>query len=1095
MTSSNTKNEKRGSKIFRILFFSLAVLLAYAPASFAQTVSVSGTVTDSSGDPLVGVYVTVQGQTTNVAISAANGRYTINAPAQGTLVFSYLGMETLNEPVGGRIRIDAIMSQSASTVEEVVVIGYGSVKRQHLTGSVAVATDTEIKKSTVSNLSQTLVGKLPGITTQQAGGAPGADGVSILIRGYSSYNGSAPLILVDGVERPMGNINPNDVASVNVLKDAGATAVYGIKAANGVVLITTKRGSAGKAQINYRGSVTLSQATAMPRMMNGTQYMEYYNLASAMDWNVTPHNEGDVFVPMYKPEDIAATYNGDLSDGIENTNWMSQMERTTIMHQHSLSASGGGENVRYFISGNYLDQNGIIKGYKNQVGNFRSNVDATPMENLKVSLNVAANHKDFYRPGAHSWNNWQSYNVFHTMMYSLPYVPKYFDGQPTSGYRDAANAVNPEYGMLNSGFSQSRTLELETSANVEYSAPFLKGLKAGMFVAWDHTSANGKSFFHEYYVNAFNRNTAFADDRSVGGTPRPVEDYGNASKGYIYPQKAQNTPQVNTANGTGGSLYTDGRTNQNVLLRPSLSYNNKFGKHDVGALFLYEQTQNRSTAENSSILGFPLYDIAELNKGDVSTAKTSGSSGRAAYAGYVGRLNYAYDDKYLAEASFRYDGSYLFPKAHRWGFFPSVSLGWVMSRENFFREKFPEVEYFKLRGSVGLSGAANVTQDLFRKIYNFNSNYVAFGNSPKSQSTLMNGVSYPMEDLTWEKTRTTNVGFELSAWNGLFGMEFDFFYKYTYDILVNLANSNIYPPSLGGHTPTRMNDGAFDARGFELSLKHRNNTGVFNYGITANLSYATNRILRQQQPDNVLPWRSVIGTSVGDIWGLKTDGLFQSEEELMKAPAAPSGTPHVGDIKYVDINGDGRINGDDYVKIANGRMPKMMYSLMLDGEWKGLDFSIQFQGGAISDLMIQYMWSAAGTSGTPVADQTPLTRPFYANYDNSPLYLLEGSWTEENRNAEFPRLSLGASGAYNASPSDWWKRNGAYLRLKNVAIGYTLPDQWMSRINIEALRVYVSGNNLLTASEFKWVDPESVNVPTGIYPQQRTFSFGIDLTF
>lgn len=1083
---------KKGSRALRFLLFSFAMLLAYAPAGMAQSIPVKGVVADASGDPLVGVSVTVKGTSTGT-VTAVNGGYVINAPSSGTLVFSYLNFAKQEMPVDGRQQINIVMMEEATSMDEMVVIGYGAIKRQHLTGSVAVATNTEIAKSTTSNLSQALVGKLPGITTQQASGAPGSDGVTILIRGYSSYNGSTPLIIVDGVERPMGNLNANDIESVNVLKDAGSTAVYGLKAANGVILITTKRGSMGKAKVNYRGSMTLSHATTMPKMMNGTQYMQYYNLAQAMDVQAKAWDKGEEYVaptPYYSDADIAATYNGDLSDGIENTNWMSQMYKTTTMHQHSLSVSGGSEAMKYFVSGSFLTQNGIAEGFKNQVANFRSNLDVVPAKNFKVSFNVATNVKDYYRPGAHSWDNWVSYNVFHVMMNSLPYVPKEWNGQPTSGYRRPSDAVNPEYGVLNSGFNKSRVLELQTSASIEYSAPFLKGLKAGMLAAWDLRNYKGKSFSHEYYIYGFDRSIFTAADR-------PEEEYGHADKGYSW-VKAANTAAVE-ADGTGGSVYTDRTENQNVTLRPYISYSARFGRNDVGALFLYEQTVNNSSSENSSRRGYNLYDLPEIGLGSSATAQNGGSSGKGAFAAYVGRLNYAFDDKYLAEASFRYDGSYLFHRDHRWGFFPSASVGWVMSREDFFREALPKIEFFKLRASVGLTGASNVGAFLYRKIYNFSGNSVAFGSPAKSQGTLVNGVSYPMENLTWEKTRTTNVGFELGVWNGLLGVEFDWFYKYTYDILVDLSNTNIYPPSLGGHYPTRINNGTFDARGFELVLKHRNRIGSFTYGINGNITYTTNRILSRQQSDNVLPWQNLLGSSIGDIWGYKTDGLFQTEEELRNAPVTPGGTQHLGDIKYVDINGDGKITSEDRVKIANGRMPKMMYSLTLDGDWKGLDFSIQFQGAAMTDLMIQNQWKTTGESGagSVVTDQTPLTRPFYAGVDNSPLYLVEGSWTENNRNAEYPRLSVAgaASGSANAWQSDWWKKNGAYLRLKNVVVGYTLPARWMQKINVDALRIYVSGNNLFTVTEFKWIDPESANVPTGFYPQQRTVSFGVDLSF
>jgi TonB-linked SusC/RagA family outer membrane protein len=1077
--------QKQGSRALRIILFSFAMLLAFAPAVLAQSVSVRGTVTDSSGEPLAGVSVTLKGTSTGTATSA-DGSYAIVSPASGTLVFSYLGMTTREVSIDGRRQVDISMDQGATSMEDVIVVGYGTVKRQHLTGSVAVATAAEIKKSTVSHISQALVGKLPGIVSQQATGAPGSDGVTFLVRGHSSYTGSTPMYIVDGVERQIGNIDPNDIESVSVLKDAGTAAVYGMRAANGVILVTTKRGNQGKARVNYRGNVTLNHATTMPRMMNGTQYMQWFNLANYMELEADAAHNGTAFVapePYYSDEDIAATYNGDFSDGIENTNWMEQMQRTTVMHQHSLSIAGGSEALKYFISGGYLNQNGIVKGHKNQRGNFRSNIDATPLKNLKVSLNVASNVKDHYQPGPiYSYENWRSFNLFSLMMGAIPFVPKEYDGMPTSPYRLPTAAANPEFGPLNSGFVQSRNLDLETSANIEYTAPFIKGLKAGLSAAWDWKYYTGKSFTHDYTAIAYN----------------PAKNTWNESDSY------GNRWVVESIGGrVGGNLYTDGTTNQNVLLRPYLSFTREFGKSDVSALFLYEQTHNSSTSQNYQVDDFMLYTLAEIGLGTASTLRGGASSGKAAWASYVGRLNYAFDDKYLAEFAFRYDGSALFMKGNRWGFFPSLSLGWVLSREEFFKSALPGVEYFKLRASAGELGSTHyIAPFLYRKNYLKNGNTVVFGQTPTTQNTIVNNVPYPEESLTWERTRTTNLGFEMSAWNGLLGVEFDVFYKYTYNILTNLTDLGVYPASLGRHFPTRLNTGKFDNRGFELVLSHRNKVGNFNYRVSGNLTYARNRIISRLQSDNILPWQNRLGSSMNEIWGYKSNGLFQTEEELADAPLLEgqyTRKPMLGDIRYVDINGDGVINSLDQVKIARGRMPEMMFSLTMDGDWKGLDFSIQLQGAALADRMLQERWNPQGQSSNSsqyprVDDQIPLTAAFYGEWDNTPLYIVENSWTEENRNAEFPRLNRGGR-SNNAWTSDFWKRDASYLRLKNVTIGYTLPNRWTKRISVESLRVYASGQNLFTATEFKWIDPESPNVVTGYYPQQRTVSFGVDLSF
>ena len=1012
------------------MFYENIILFVCASNSYAQS-TVNGVVIDATGLPLPGVSVTVKGSATGTTTDL-NGHFTLNAPRSATLVLSYIGMITQEVKVNSRSMINVTLQEDINSLDEVVVVGYGTQKKIHLTGSIASVSSKELLKSTTSNVSQALVGKLPGLISQQATGAPGADDVSLLVRGHSTYNGGdGPLILVDGVERSMAYINPNEVESVTILKDAASCAVYGMKAAAGVILVTTKRGTEGKTAINYKGSLTFSHATTLPKFMNGTHYMQWYNYARRMDGEKA----------YFTDEEIAMTTNGDPTDGFENTDWQEPIYRTTLMHQHNLSISGGNEKTRYFLSGGFMKQNGFIKGFELERGNFRSNIDTQVTKDISVSLNVAGKINDYYQPGGDSYENQTTNNVVGVLLYAAPFVPLEYEGMPTSGYRGASN---PEYAAGHSGYSKTRTMRLETSAKIEYSFPFLKGLKAGMFVGWDWQDRDSRSF---KYVRQYASN--------------------------LQP--------------TGGMSVGDEKEQQ-VVLRPSISYNQKFGLHDVGALFLYEQTERKGNTLTGYRSDFALLDIDELPFGSTihPTDGNFSSSIRQGYAGYVGRFNYAYNNRYLAEFTFRYDGSYHFKKGNRWGFFPSASLGWVASEEDFFKELFPQVERFKLRASFGILGSDNVDPFLYRKQYAWAKNSTVFGTTPQAVNTLYNKVSYPMENLTWEKCRSINVGFELSAWNGLLGIEFDVFYKYTYDILRSIGG--VYPPSLGGHYPSIENSGTFDNRGFEMTVKHRNHIGKFNYSLNGNLSFARDKILRMTQADNTKPWQNRLGTSVGSIWGLKSLGLYQTQAEIDAAPLPISETPRLGDIRYLDYNGDGLISWDDEVKIARPTTPEMMFSLMADANWKGFDLSVQLQGAALCDKLLCGEWNNGAR------DQTPLTRPFYAGWDNAPYYLVENSWRPDNTNAEYPRLSTVAY-ANNAQVSDFWKRNGAYVRLKNVTLGYTLPQSWVKKSGISNLRLFASGHNLFTLTEFKYLDPESANVIQGYYPQQRTFTFGVDVTF
>lgn len=1030
-------------QVARTYLFLLLMVLASTANSFAQNV-VKGVVMDIADNPLPGVSVVVKGSTVGTTTDL-DGNYSINAPKNGILVFTYIGMAKEEVKISGRQTLNVTLEEDVSVLNEVVVVGYGIQKKLHLTGSVSSVSAKDLTKSTTSNISQALVGKLPGLMSQQTTGAPGSDNATLLVRGRSTYQGNdGPLMLVDGVERAMWQIDPNDVESVTILKDASACAVYGMKAAGGVILVTTKRGTEGKTSINYKGTLTLSHATTLPKFMNGTQYMQWYNLAKKLDGEK----------PYFTDEEIAMTCNGDPTDGLENTDWQEPLYRTTLMHQHSLSISGGSDKTKYFISGGFINQNGFIEGHKNQRGHFRSNIDTKPIEGLNVSLNIAGRIEDYNQPGANTYENQQDNNIVGALLYAAPFIPLEYEGYPTSGYR---GGTNPLYAADHSGFQKKRNVAIETSAKVEYEFPFLKGLKAGMFMSWDWQDIANKSMTYAY----------------------KIMQYDISQKTYLL----KNSSWLDE----DGSLNQSDMKVQQLLLRPSISYNNTFGNHTVGALFLYEMSQTETNSLSAARKKFPLFDIPELDFGSDIHPK-NGNGGwynETAYAGYVGRLNYAYANKYLAEFTFRYDGSYKFAKDHRWGFFPSVSLGWVASEEDFFKEILPKVDYFKIRGSFGILGSDNVDPFLFRRKYDWTLNGAVFGSKPTTQNTLYNSVSYPMENLTWEKCRSINFGFDLNAWKGLLGIEFDVFYKYTYDILRPISGA--YPPSLGGHVPGIENSGAFDNRGFELTLKHANRIGQVSYNVNGNLSFARNRILRMTQADGTLPWKNRLGTSVGDIWGYKALGLYQTQEELDNAPIS-SHPVRLGDIRYADIDGDGRLTWNDEVKIARSTMPEMMFSLTADAQWKGFDFSVQFQGAALCDKMLQHEWYNGAR------DQTPLTRPWYAGWDNAPLYLVENSWRPDNTNAEYPRLSTVAS-SNSSEVSDFWKRNGAYLRLKNVTLGYTFPKKWMKKAGINNLRLFASGFNLLTFTDFKYLDPESSNVIQGYYPQQRTFTFGIDVTF
>lgn len=1025
------------------------LMMALQVTAQGQQLQVTGQVTDNTGLPLTGVMVKVK-NTGNGTATDQEGRYSIRAAKTDVLVFSFIGMVPQEITVGSKTVINVKLLDNVEQLSELVVVGYGTQKKEHLTGAVSTISKSDLTKVPTSNVSQLLVGRAPGLSGVQSGGAPGADGTEILLRGLNTYNGSSsPLILVDGVERRMNEVNPQDIESISVLRDAAAAAVYGMRAGNGVILITTKRGAEGRHNISYSGSYSWSRPTTLPEFVNGLEYMQWYNKALELDGKA----------PKFTEEEMALVTNGDPTDGYENTDWIAPALKATSMQKHTVSLTGGSERIKYYTSGEFMNQNGILNtNHYSQYG-IRANIDAVPVKNITVSINLAGRYRNNFIDGILSWGNQEAGNVWGLLMYARPFVPREYDGHPTA---PARLLINPYYSIGNSGSAENKNYAFEGSGKIRWDIPYVEGLNVSMFASWDYKALNGKSFNYAYEVMWYD----------FGKKAYTLRDATNLQK--------------------DGSLYMSNTQNIGYTLRPAIEYSNTFDKHHIGALFLYELNGLYTSNFQARRRSYDLFDIRELDFGKIIPEAgerwpgNGGKSGSIANAGYVGRVNYAYDKKYLAEFSFRYDGTYLFAKDYRWGFFPSGSLAWVMSEESFIKDRTDIVDMLKLRGSIGQLGRNTVAPYLFLKSYSLQNKNVAFGKDPQAQNTLVtSSAGMPIPDLTWEKTRTYNLGLDLTLWRGLLGLEMDVFYKYTYDILQPLGGN--YPPSLGGNYPTIENSGTFDNRGFELVLSHRNTVGDLHYNLSSTISYTHNRILKRAEPDNILPWQSQIGRSVGRVLGLKAVGLFQTQEEIDNAPRHPSKV-RLGDIRYEDINGDGRITVDDKVEIASSRFPELVYAINGSLDWRGIDFSVMFQGAALYSQMLQGAWNNG------VEDMTPLTKPFYGGGDTPPRYLVEGSWRPDNTGGKYPRLSI-VGNINNAWTSDYWLINGSYLRLKNVTLGYTLPETLTRKMSLQSLRVYVAGVNLLTFSGFKYVDPEAPSVLQAYYPQQKTVSLGLDVSF
>lgn len=1037
-----------------------ALLAASAGTAQAQPQTVSGTVTDTSGEVLPGATVVVKGDSTRGAITAADGTYTINIKSPNdVLIFGFLWRKSQEIAVNGRQIVDVQLQEDYVGVDEVIVVGYGTQKRQFLVGSVSQVSSKDLLKVPADNVSNLMTGRLPGITSIQRSGQPGSDQTSLLVRGTSTYRDSSPLTLVDGVERMINTVNPYDIETITVLKDAATSAIYGVRGANGVILITTKRGSQSKATITYSGRATFTQNTAFPELLNASDYIGWHNKAREMD-GLNPIWTSDVVQKM-KDDNLYG-----------DTDWMGLMLKNFgFEHQHNISAVGGTEKISYFTSIGFLDQNGIIPNTSYKRYNVRSNIDAKIAKNFMLNVSLSGSQEKRHAPG-YSLARQSEFNPISAAIYALPIIAPTWTDPDTGleysmGYLNGTYTQNPVAAVNKSGYQDQRRWQFEGNAKLEYdfgSIRALQGLKASIFAAYDFSNTGDRSYMNAYEI------------KSVSSS--------------IDPNNSLITSMVRASGINPLNSFTKSASfGDSFMLRPSLTYSREFGRHTVGALLLYEQRKNHSDTMTGTKNGYYADYPIDLNFGstwDGISIPVNGSFNNSGVASVAGRFSYAFDSKYLAEFSFREDGSYKFAPENRWSFFPSVAVGWVMSEENFFEAARSKVDFLKFRTSFGELGTDDISPYMDLQSYNTtapNFNYI-IGDTGKTAYYTSN---YVYRDLTWSRTRSFNVGFELIMWGGKLGVEFDWFYKLTYDLLENVSGA--FAPSLGGNVPTYENSGRMDNRGFELVLKHNNRfASGWQYSLTGSLAWARNKILSRRINDDHPMYRAVLGQPIGAIYGYKAIGLYQTQEQIDNSPTAPSGMKRLGDLMYADINGDGKIeSSQDFIKIGRGYTPELNFSLDMNVSYKGIYLSALWQGVALCS----YQLSAAYDSG--VFDNTMFTRPFYGS-GNAPYYLVEGSWREDNRNADYPRLGTVANGN-NAWPSTWWVKNGSYLRLKALTIGYDLPANILKNTGIGGVNIFVSGRNLLTFSAFKYVDPEMPSVNNGYYPQQRTYSIGVDLTF
>lgn len=1029
-----------------LIMLTLSLCFTYSMANV--TGEIKGLVIDENNLPLPGVSVFVKGLSIGTSTDV-DGFFTLNIKDPNSiLVFTFVGYKSQEVRVTSRT-LNVKMVPDEQLLDEVIVVGYGTQRKGSVTGSVAQVNTREIMQSPIGTISNMVAGKLPGLVFKQDSGEPGSDGASLNIRGASSFASSnSPVVIVDGIRRSFDQLDPQEIESVTILKDASAAAVYGLQAAAGVILVTTKKGSEGKPRIKLSSSLSLSQSTMFPEFLNGPEYAYWYNKARML-------NGKD---PLFTNEQINLMINGDPEGKWGNTNWIDELLQTGETLHTNISIDGGNENIKYFFTAGYYDQKGSVKNIDFNRYNFRTNIDAKINKDLRVSVGIGGRKQDKMAPTfsteKNTWNN-----VFQQAMRAHPYMPKTYNGYP-SGNRTNGPLVSPISAIEQSGYRNNQANYFESNLSVNWDLPWLtKGLSLNFTGSYDNSYTFAKSY----------------------QTPYKIAQSSITETGINY-------QIVDSSIGVFGQLAENFSQSGFLTLNTNLNYKRTFGKHGFSGLLLYEQYRTISNNHKITARGFDFVELDELNYAQEihpSAEAYGGTSSIVPNAGFVGRVNYAFDNKYLFEVSGRYDGSYKFARDKRWTLFPAASIGWRLSEEDFFKDAVPAVSNLKLRASVGkLGNDRGVNSYIFLNTLSRVSNAPSIVIGDNAQLAYQTN-SLANTDLKWETATIYNAGFEANLWNDLLGIELDVFYKVTKDILESQGGT--FAPSVGGYYPSTINTGKTDNRGFELVLNHNNRIGSFNYGARFNLQWHKNRYLSVRESPNIQSHLVRNGRALGEKHGLVALGIFQTDEEAQNWPSI-FGDNRAGDIKYLDVNGDGKLTyQDDRMWIAGSNVPKLFSSLNLFADYKGFDFSVMFQGAALTEYALSGYYPSIGY------DNTEFTSPFF-QLGNAPKYLVENSWTPDNKNAKYPRLS-DMKIQNNKWASTLWIVDGSYLRLKNTQLGYTIPRQLISKIGIDRCRVYVSGGNLFTLTEFQYMDPEAPDVSNGFYPQQKVYSFGLELTF
>ncbi|MGI6073636.1 MAG: SusC/RagA family TonB-linked outer membrane protein [Fermentimonas sp.] len=1018
------------------IFILLSLVFAFSFSNVSsQNITISGNVKDSSGEPLIGVTVFVENAEIYGTVTDLDGNYILdNVPSDANIIFSYVGMRKLVEPVNSRKIINVELISETELLEEVVVVGYGIQKKATVTGAISSVDGNDLMMIPSINLTNRLTGKIPGLTTVQASSTPGFDDPSIRIRGVNTTGNNSPLIVVDGIAgRNLSRLDPNDIESITVLKDASA-AIYGAQAANGVILITTKRGNVGKAEVSITFNQGFSSPTGLPEMADAYTYMSMVN----------ENNNYFGMMPTYSEEIMDIYKNGTNKDPwlYPETDWYKEVYRNYSPEYYgNISVKGGSEAVKYFLSlgGNY--QEGIHRNSGNNYSqiNFRSNIDGNITKNIKIGFDLSGRQSITNRP-ADMYNPLYSHQL---VVQSRPNMPaRWPNGLPGPGVESDLNPVVSSSKEM--GYDRFKTYYLQSLINIEINLPFITGLSFKGNISVDKTFNNNKKWsipYYLYYWKGYNEN----NDPEL-----------------IKVKHGVNQPELSQKMADYGS----------ITLNALMNYDRKINNHSIGVLFGTERSTSDNMDLSASRKYFPSEAIDQLFAGGDLEKDNNGSASQSARLNYFGRLNYSFRSKYLAEFVFRYDGSYIFHKDYRFGFFPGISLGWVISEEEFWKRNVPFFNYFKLRGSWGQTGNDRIAPYQYLATYGFRTDWKNKYIFDKNvENTALRELRIPFEKITWEVANQSNIGLDMQMLEGRISANLEYFYNFRNNIL-EYRNASV--PLSTGLTLPRENIGEVSNQGFEIMLSYHDRIGKLSFTISPNVSYATNKIVFWDETPNIEEYRKSTGKPIGAGLYYQAIGIFKDQAHLDLYPHLPSAKP--GDIIFKDVNGDNKIDGLDQVRSNNSSIPKYFGGLNIDLRYNNFYTSIFLQGAAKNDYYLSLI------TGSPES-----------NYFK---FITEDRWTEENTDATNPRAAILARGGrvyWSEMSNTHFLKKGDYLRLKSIEFGYSLQNEITKKMGLKEVNIYFSGMNLLTLSNLpKGFDPERSSISN--WPLNKVYNIGIKLT-